>query len=247
MPYTARSVRAQVTEVLERSQLDGLAKEVYRVFRRFEWHARFWRNHQKRIDTYLDSHETRLLQIGSGPHVLEGWLNVDLFPQWPGVLHLDATKRFPIGSNQFDYIFSEHMIEHIPYPQGAYMLKECHRIMRTNGTIRISTPNLAFLIDLYKEEKSDLQKRYVDTVSADFGPYSDEVFVINNFVRAWGHQFIYDERTLAKSMEEAGFRNITRCRLNESEQPPLRNLENEARMPEGFLKLETLALEGTKL
>ncbi len=50
------------------------------------------------------------------------------------------------------------MIEHTPYPQGFLMLSECYRILREGGIIRIITTNLAFLIDLYKNDKSDVQK-----------------------------------------------------------------------------------------
>jgi hypothetical protein len=66
-------------------------------------------------------------------------------------------------------------------------------------------------------------------------------------VRDWGHQFIYDEKTLRLSLERAGFTNIVRCDLNHSEIDSFKNLENESRLPAGFLKLETLTLEGTKL
>jgi len=34
---------------------------------------------------------------------------------------------------------------------------------------------------------------------------------------------------------------------NESEDEALRNLENERRMPRGFLKLQSFTLEGTKV
>ena len=166
------------------------------------------------------------------------------------VVHLDATESFPFRDETFDYIFSEHMIEHISYSQGSQMLSECYRILKNNGTIRISTPNLAFLIDLYKEPKSDLQERYVkwttDTVLG-FAPYDDSVFVINNFVRDWGHQFIYDEKILSACLVKAGFAKVTRCELSESYEEALRNLESEQRLPQGFLRLETMTLEGTKL
>ena len=60
------------------------------------------------------------------------------------------------------------------------------------------------------------------------------------------HRFIYDEKTLREVMLNAGFTNIVRCDLQESENPALRNLENEARLPLTFLRLETLTLEGSK-
>ena len=78
-------------------------------------------------------------------------------------------------------------------------------------------------------------------------PYYDDTFAINNFVRDWGHLFIYDEKTLRSSLEKAGFTKIFRCDLNESKDETLRNLEHEERMPKGFLKLESVTLEGTKV
>jgi hypothetical protein len=48
-------------------------------------------------------------------------------------------------------------------------------------------------------------------------------------------------------LEKAGFTKIVRCDLSESKDGALRNLENEKRMPKGFLKLESLTLEGTKV
>jgi hypothetical protein len=65
-------------------------------------------------------------------------------------------------------------------------------------------------------------------------------------VRDWGHTFIYDEKILRFSLEKAGFKEITKFELNESEDEILRNLENERRLPEGFLSLESFTLEGIK-
>ena len=129
------------------------------------------------------------------------------------------------------------------------MLNECHRILKDNGKIRISTPDLRFLIDLYQDNKSKMQIEYTKWAAGQFTkspPYPDDTFIINNFFRDWGHQFIYDEKTLRSSMEKAGFKDITRCEFNESKEDALRNLENEKRMPKEFLKLESSTLEGTK-
>jgi predicted SAM-dependent methyltransferase len=202
------------------------------------------------VVNYLKQNEIRKLHIGSGENNLSGWLNSDRGPELKNVLNLDATEPFPLDPNEFDYVFSEHMIEHISYSEGLLMLNECFRVLRKNGTIRISTPNLPFLIDLYKEDKSNLQLEYIkwstDNFITDVDCYED-TFVINNFVRDWGHQFIYDEKTLRMSLEKAGFTNITRYDLNQSEHDSLKNLENEDRLPAGFLRLETISLEGTKL
>jgi len=252
-------VRQQAKQFLKNVHLDGVARAIRRTSQRrlssigrILWYfkRRSGRFDNELINRYLAAHEIRKLHIGCGSNVRDGWLNADLFPWSSTILHLDATSSFPIGDEELDYIFSEHMIEHIAYSEGALMLSECYRILRENGKIRISTPDLAFLIDLYKSEKTDLQKEYVQCAAdriIKVPPGYGDTFVINNFVRAWGHKFIYDEKTLRASLEKAGFSEVTRHELNESDDESLRNLENENRMAPGFLRLETFTLEATKL
>ena len=198
---------------------------------------------------YLAQSDAPKLHIGCGDHVLTGWLNTDYDPELPMVMHLDARQHFPFKEETFDYIFSEHVIEHISYWDGVKMLTECFRVLKRSGRIRISTPDLAFLIDLTKPDKSELQRAYIRWAANTFicgAPDDNEVFVINNFVRNWGHTFIYDENTLRGAMTSAGFKKISKCDLHESEYAALRNLENEKHLPPKFLRLETLTLEGGK-
>ncbi len=185
---------------------------------------------------YLQLPSPHMLHVGCHYHLLCGWLNSDYFPISEKVMFLDATRPFPFPDASFDFIFSEHMIEHIPYPAGCAMLKECSRVMKPGGKIRISTPNLSFLIDLYLNENTDTWSRYRQwshNKFASWAPSSDAAFIVNNFVRDWGHQFIYDENALRQALCTAGFIGITRCALNQSASPELANLENESRMPSG--------------
>ena len=55
------------------------------------------------IQRYVNSHQVRKLQIGSGPNTLEGWLNTDELLISPGVVYLDATKPMCLKCT-FDYI-----------------------------------------------------------------------------------------------------------------------------------------------
>ena len=110
---------------------------------------------------YLAESDTPKLHIGCGDHVLSGWLNTDYEPELPIVMHLDASQRFPFKEATFDYIFSEHVIEHISYWDGMKTLAECFRVLKGSGKVRISTPDLAFLVDLTKPDKSELQRAYV--------------------------------------------------------------------------------------
>lgn len=189
------------------------------------------------------------LHLGCGQHILPGWDNADFEPQRLDVLYVDARKKFLFQDNFYDFIFTEHMIEHVSFADGKNMLLECYRILKPGGRIRISTPNLDFLVGLYKENKTDIERHYINwagTVFTPWAPFPDESFVINNFVRDWGHQFIYNEKTLRWALANTGFHSVTRHNIFESTVAEFKDLENKHRMPPEFLQLETFTLEAVK-
>jgi predicted SAM-dependent methyltransferase len=199
---------------------------------------------------YFRTNATRRLHIGCGFNVLAGWLNTDFVPLTASVCYLDATKRLPFKDDTFDFVFSEHMIEHISVKDGVALLSECLRVMKRGGRIRIATPDLRSILALHDENRSGLQQEYIQWAagrSAVWSPCRDAAFVINLFMREWGHQFIYDEQTLRACMEGVGFKEIRSCELGQSECEELRSLENEERQPAGFLRLESMVLEGRKV
>jgi predicted SAM-dependent methyltransferase len=237
-----------VRKLLKAIRLEDLpSKLLLREFRRKHRSKHMPVSWVRVMNEYNDP--VRKLHIGCGDHILRTWLNADFEPEKAGVMHLDARAPFPFKAGEFSYVFSEHMIEHIPYSDGFRMLTECYRVLKPNGKIRISTPDLSFLIALYMEPKTPLQKEYIKWSASKYlkdKQMGIDTFVINNFFRNWGHQFIYDEKVLRFSLHKAGFCDVIRCPLQESGEPLLRNLENEGRLPGEYLRLETLTMEGTK-
>ena len=201
---------------------------------------------------YFSQTTTPKLHVGCGKHILSGWLNTDSYLQDPSlpIYLFDASQKFPFANATFAYVFSEHMIEHISYSAGLHMLSECLRVLKPLGVLRLSTPDLDFLLDLRRPDKSPLQREYIrwaaETNMPNVPDPTNVTFLINNFVRDWGHTFIYDEKTLRQSLQLAGFSNLQKCDLQESSVECLRNLENETRMPSGFLRLESMVIEATK-
>jgi len=211
-----------------------------------------WIAQRKRIiATYLDSYKVKKLQLGSSHNLLEGWLNTDVDPPNRSVAYMDATMAFPFGDGEFDYIMAEHMIEHIDYPAGQAMLRECFRVLKPGGRVRFATPDLAVLLGLYFGEKTELQEEYIEWAVARFLNGIDSckaVFVINNFFQSWGHRFLYDAETLRQALYNAGFRDIKFYKPGESEDPILRNLEVHGRELESEVinQFETMVAEALK-
>ena len=188
-----------------------------------------------RIAEYIASHKVRKLQVGAGGHYLDGWLNTDLDPRGPRFVFMDAASRFPIPDASFDYIFHEHVIEHLSHADGRRMLDECRRILKPGGRIRIATPNLTTLVNLFTPNHSTMQLRYMQWVTRSFLPNAPSVhpcFVINNAFRNWNHQFLYDAETLAQLLTSAGFDQINWRSPNQSDDPALTNIDSPARRGE---------------
>ena len=158
------------------------------------------------------------LHLGSGPQILAGWINIDNV-KYPGVDKvLDVTRGLPYKDASF--IFAEHFIEHIAYDAALKLLRECRRVLRDDGVLRLSTPNLDWVwVTHYRLEMSDPEQ-----VQA--------CFALNRAFLGWGHQVRYNERTLRATLLDAGFADITRCEYGQSSHPELRGLERHEKSPD---------------
>jgi len=85
------------------------------------------------LERYFRNNPVKKLQLGTSNSSIERWLNTDLLPTSNEVVYLDATRRFPFEDNTFDYVYSEHMIEHIEYDSALFMLRECFRVLKPGG------------------------------------------------------------------------------------------------------------------
>jgi predicted SAM-dependent methyltransferase len=205
------------------------------------------RSDERLRNDYLHNTAKPKLHIGGGWHRLDGWLNTDI-ELIPDVMRMDATQRFPFADRTFYFVYTEHMIEHVAYQKAVYMLRECHRVMQEGGVIRVVTPDLAAIVGLYGGKLCADQQEYLSWFCQTFAQECppSPVSAINAMFRQWGHQFIYDEKTLADSMLAAGFGSIERCALGESRHLDLQHMENQQRYPKGLLNFESVALEGLK-
>ena len=84
------------------------------------------------------------LHIGSGRVALPSWVNVDIQPLPEVDVVNDVTEGLPFDEAQF--IFAEHFIEHLPFDAALQFLRECRRVLLENGVLRLSTPNLDWVL-----------------------------------------------------------------------------------------------------
>jgi len=153
------------------------------------------------------------LHIGCGQVNLRGWINVDN-QQYPGVDRvLDVTQGLPFSD--LENIFAEHFIEHLAYDDAARFLSECRRVLRPEGILRLSTPNLdwVWMTHYHLGSWSDASQQVGDC------------FNLNKAFRGWGHQFLYNREALRETLMSAGFGEIEYVSYGQSRHGELQNLE----------------------
>jgi predicted SAM-dependent methyltransferase len=231
IPRLIRRVRDEIDEIFRRKRLLLIQK--------------------KTVEDYLSEPGPRKLQIGAWNHRLEGWLNTDLWPDHPKLVHLDAAAKFPLPEASFNYVYSEHVIEHLPFSSGRQMLRESFRILKPGGKIRIATPDLQKFLDMMQAKAGPDGEAYLIWAIQNFVPdadHPDPLFVLNNLFRNWGHQFLYTEECLRRIMDSAGFREITRHPVGGSGDSQLQGIEGHGHTSgsEAMNRFETMVLEAVK-
>ncbi len=203
------------------------------------------------IKKYFEKSGLKKLNLGCGTNFLEGWLNTDLLPLSYSVIPLDATKKLPFQDESFDFIFSEHMIEHLTFTQAFDLLRECHRVLKPNGVLRIATPDLEFLVQLFNPVRSELQEKYLDYFINRYWEVSslprDPSLVINPYFYKWGHRFIFNQSTLEFILQKTGFRNTKWYSPGKSDRRDLTAIEGHHKLiSEEFNNFETMVVEAEK-
>lgn len=176
----------------------------------------------------------------------------DISPQTKDSIYLDATKKFPFDDAVFNYVYSEHMIEHISREAGEFMLQECYRVLKQGGRIRIATPDLAKIVNLYALREEGFGLDYINWITdkfikkpTDYNP----LIVLNTMFRNWYHCFLYDEEFLIQSLQNVGFTDIKRYSINMSDDENLRGIERHHLNVGNFemVEFETMIYEAEKL
>jgi predicted SAM-dependent methyltransferase len=100
----------------------------------------------------------QFLNLGCGDRFHPDWENVDMYPYAPGVRVHDLTKKLPYGDEEFDAVYHSHVLEHFPKKQGVGFIRECHRLLKSGGVIRVAVPDLEQIARLYLESLEKASK-----------------------------------------------------------------------------------------
>jgi len=138
-----------------------------------------------------------------------------------GIVRADVRKGLPYGAGAAVAVYSSHMIEHMSRWQGLALLRECHRVLAPGGRVRLATPDLRALVDEYTRGETRRGVTAGDSFMQQLETHRDEPgSVAQRLVRRFltaPHQWVYDEHSLMRLLEEAGFADARRRGFRDSD------------------------------
>lgn len=100
----------------------------------------------------------RYLNIGGGIFYFPKWENIDYYTEEIYIdykIDLRTKTPLPFPNNSVNIIFTCHVLEHLTDDQDLFLLKECYRILKPNGLLRISVPDMDKAINAYIHNNND--------------------------------------------------------------------------------------------
>jgi predicted SAM-dependent methyltransferase len=189
---------------------------------------------QRKVKKRLSRDRDLRLQFGSGPTPVPGWINID--GGTCADLQMDLRRRLPLQDESVAYIFTEHFLDHLQFPDGiGHLLRECQRVLKPGGTMRVIVHDGDLLLRAYVERDVEFFRGIADFDSPDENvsslmAYVNHIFRFNGF-----HQFIYDYETLETQFIKAGFTSVRRSTFRGSSIPDLNlDLDLADRFPQSL-------------
>lgn len=152
----------------------------------------------------------QLLNLGCGPHHFPGWVNADQYaikrrlrdknfaPNWM----LDMTHPWKCPDNHWDGVFTEHVLEHVPYSQAVFVLRETLRTLKPGCWVRISVPSIrTYMSEYLGAPVPDQIKTHIPhpAISVSFVTQMHE------------HRSTWDGSLMAAVLTEIGFQDAREC------------------------------------
>ena len=100
----------------------------------------------------------KCLNLGCGKRYLTDWTNIDFYSDDASVIAHDLSKGLPFEENSFDFVYNSHLLEHFTKYEAENFLKECRRVLKHNGVLRVVVPDLELMATRYLEALQKAKK-----------------------------------------------------------------------------------------
>lgn len=159
-------------------------------------------------------------------------------------VELDIAEPLPFEDASVEWVYAEHLIEHVPLPVALGWLTEVHRVLAPGGVVRLTTPDLRRYAAGYLDGDRFFANHRRRLRAAGVGPPMPDrpAFMFNQLFYLYGHRWIYDFDELCYVLTRAGFDPpaVRSCAFREGARPDVAELDRVLR------KDETMYVEVTR-
>lgn len=150
---------------------------------------------------------------------------------------LDINDPLPFADAAVDWVYAEHLVEHVPLGTVIGWLREVRRVLRPGGVLRLTTPDLAAYVHGYLDQQGGFfarHRRRLRTLRVGPPMPDRRAFMVNQIFYHFGHRWIYDEAELRYALAAAGFddRDVRRRDFREGARADVAALDSSFRRDE---------------
>lgn len=190
----------------------------------------------------ISEHKTRWLDVGCGGNFEEGFFYLDTFPEeildpkfkdrYFRIDILNCSQQELESLGKFDLIRMQHTFEHFSYEEGQRVSLVCAKILKKEGIILITVPDLKVHIKKYtnnKYSKGDKFKEWANKRIPENAPSSFYFSVFAYSMPYESHKWCYDYEGLKYQLElSKKYKNIKEIKFSD----PLANYPFTHNRPE---------------
>ncbi len=212
------------------------------------------------------------MQYGCGPASCPpGWLSFDASPTlrlqrlpvvgplfrrgrtvFPEDVRLgDIVAGLPIADGSARGVYASHVLEHLSLEDFHVALANTFRVLAPGGVFRLIMPDLQGRARRYLErvEAGDaeancwfMRSTYLGVESRPRGLVALARGALGNSAHLW----MWDEASMTRALEAAGFTAVRRCRFNDGADPAFRAVEDAGRFHDETTGLDECAMEAIR-
>src|ERR1700745_798689 len=148
-------------------------------------------------------------------------------------MQLDISAAVPFEDACFDWVYAQHLIEHVEPDAGVGWLAEIHRTLMPGGLLRLTTPDLRKYAESYLSGRGFFaeHRQRVRLLVPGHAMPQRPAFMLNQIFNFYGHRWIYDADELTYALSCAGFdpAAVRVCRFRRGERADIAALDSSVR------------------
>ena len=161
------------------------------------------------------------VNVACGPHVVPGFVNLDLHGTSPEIVRWDCRRTLPLRDQSALGIRAEQFVEHLEVREELpSFLADCLRVLKPGGVLRVIVPNARKHMEAYLQP--DLNAFDVLTWPSFSKELPTRMDVVNHvFHQYHEHRWAYDFENLSDRLKTAGFGLVKEMGYERSIDPKL--------------------------